>query len=309
MQHGPAGARNGRVVVVCSDRKAQRALARLAGPTLCPIDVLAEVPDACADAIVIVDVALARARPELRSRPARAWIAVPSAAETAAEPDAVSALLAAGWDHVIAHPMPLVGEELLATTQKLLCGDCFGLDKYMAWGATVSTFQLDDARDRADAVAELARELVPLGLPERIGSLVSVIADELLANAIYAAPVDDTGVRFRAREPREAARPLAGRDAVTLRWATDARYLALEVRDRWGSLDPAAIGPRLARGEARPEDGMGLPLVYACANQLVVGVAPRQRTEIIALLDVRHKPTELARSASFHAFTQAASAS
>ena len=318
MQRGPSASHSGRVVVIHSERKAQRALARLAGPTLCPIEVLGEVPDApeaCADAIVIVDVAVARGRPELRSRPARAWIAVPSAADVPIEPDAVSALLAAGWDHVIAHPNPLAAEELLATTQKILGGDCFGLDKYMSWGAAVSTFQLDNARDRVDAVAQLARDLMPAALPERVGSLVGVIADELLANAIYAAPVDEAGTRFRARpadrrNEREASRPLSGRDAVTLRWATDARYLALEVRDRWGSLDLASIGPRLAaRARTRPEDGMGLPLAYACANQLVIGVASRQLTEIIALLDVRHKPTELARSASFHAFTQAAAAS
>jgi len=49
---------------------------------------------------------------------------------------------------------------------------------------------------------------------------------------------------------------------------------------------------------------MGLPLVYACSNQLVIDVAPKLRTEVIALLDIRYKPTELARSASFHSFTE-----
>jgi len=297
-----------RVVIIQPERRAQRVLARLAGSTLCRIDVLAEVPavaDACADAIVIVDAQLACTQPALRERAARAWIAVPGEGIESASPDVVSALLAAGWDHVIAHPMPLLAEELLATTQKLLRGECFGLDKYMAWGASISSFALDNALERADAVALLAREIVPVGLPERISSLVGVIADELLANAIYAAPVDDTGARFRARESREASRTLVGRDVVTLRWATDARYLAIEVRDRWGSLDPLPIGKKLAgsKNHTRPEDGMGLALAYACANQLVLGVAPAQLTEVIALLDVRYKPTELARNASFHAFT------
>ncbi|HEX4450862.1 MAG TPA: ATP-binding protein [Kofleriaceae bacterium] len=308
MIRGVAATPAARVVVIHPERRAQRVLARLARSTLCRIDVLAEVPaaaDACADAIVIVDAKLACAQPALRERAARAWIAVPGEGLEAASPDAVAVLLAAGWDHVIAHPMPLLAEELLATTQKLLRDECFGLDKYMAWGASISSFALDNALERADAVALLARELVPVGLPERISSLVGVIADELLANAIYAAPVDETGARFRARESREASRALVGRDVVTLRWATDARYLAIEVRDRWGSLDPIPIGRRLAasKNHARPEDGMGLPLAYACANQLVLGVAPAQLTEIVALLDVRYKPTDLARNASFHVFT------
>ena len=48
---------------------------------------------------------------------------------------------------------------------------------------------------------------------------------------------------------------------------------------------------------------MGLPLAYACCNQFVIDRAPGVMTEVIALLDVRYKPTELGRSASFHTFT------
>jgi hypothetical protein len=47
---------------------------------------------------------------------------------------------------------------------------------------------------------------------------------------------------------------------------------------------------------------MGLALAYACCNQLVIGRVPGALTEVVALLDVRFKPTDLARSASFHVF-------
>jgi hypothetical protein len=131
-----------------------------------------------------------------------------------------------------------------------------------------------------------------------------VIADELLANALYSAPVDEAGARFRRAEPRDQDRPLAGREVVTMRWATDARYLAIEVRDRWGSLDPGAIAARLGTAAKQTgEGGMGLPLAYACCNQLVIDTAPAVLTEVIALLDVRYKPTDLGRAASFHSFT------
>jgi hypothetical protein len=203
--------------------------------------------------------------------------------------------------------MPVLAEELLATVQKILRRECFGLEKYMAWGAEVRSYALDDARDRDGAVAALARDVVAVGLPDRVGSLVSVIADELIANALYAAPVDANGTRVRAHDARDQSRPLHGRDAVTLRWATDARYLALEVRDRWGSIDPIAIAKRLATAGTQPnpsaEGGMGLQLAYACCNQFVIDCAPGVLTEVITLLDVRYKPTELGRSASFHSFT------
>ena len=77
--------------------------------------------------------------------------------------------------------------------------------------------------------------------------------------------------------------------------------MALEIRDRWGSMEPAACAKHLAKAQTST-GGMGLPLAYACCNQLVINRAPGQLTEVVALLDVRYKPTELGRAASFHAF-------
>ncbi len=300
-----------RLVVAHPDRKAQRSLQRLVGATLCSVEVVADI-DALAkpvddSTVVLIDAATAQARPELRGRGAHAWITVPGEGNAPSDGALTSALLTAGWDHVIAHPMPLLAEELLATVQKLIRRDVFGLEKYMAWGAEVRSYTLDDARARDVAVAELAKDVVAVGLPDRVGSLVSVIADELIANALYAAPVDDHGTRIRVHDARDQARALSGRDVVTVRWATDARYLAIEIRDRWGSIITPAIASRLANaGKQAPADGeggMGLQLAYACCNQFVVGCAPGSLTEVITLLDVRYKPTELGRSASFHAFT------
>ena len=300
----------GKLVVAHPERKAQRTLSRLVGATLCPVEVVADV-EALVRAvdphtIAVIDASLARTAPALREQSARAWIAVPGEGLAPADADTVVALLSAGWTHVVAHPMPIVAEELLATVQKVIRGDVFGLEKYVAWGAEVRSYRLDDARDRDAAVNDLAKDVIAVGLPDRVGSLVSVIADELIANALYAAPVDCSGTRYRAADHREHARALAGRDVVTVRWATDARYLAIEVRDRYGSLDFARTGAWLAAGgtqhAVQPDAGMGLPLAYACCNQFVVNISPSAMTEVIALLDVRYKPTELGRSASFHAF-------
>jgi hypothetical protein len=295
-----------RIVVAHPDRKAQRALVRMLGASGLAVGTVE--PDALADAtlpdaIFVVDADVARARPELRARPGRAWIAVPGEGQAPADPAAVDALLVAGWTHIVAHAMPILAEELLATVQKLARRDVFGLDKYVVWAATMKSYALADTGDRDAVVAALAKDVVQLGLPDRVASLVSVAADELIANALYAAPIDERGVHFRADEPRDRRRALSGREVVAVRLATDARYLAIEVRDRWGTLDPGAIAPRLGTKAQAVDNGMGLPLVYACCNQLAIAVAPQVATETIALVDVRYKPTELGRSASFHVFT------
>jgi hypothetical protein len=303
----PSSAPRGKLVVAHPERKAQRALHRLVGASLWPVEVvgdLAALTEAVdAQTIAVVDASLARTRPGLLAQPARAWIAVPGEGLAPAEAETVDLLLGAGWTHVVSHPMPILAEELLATVQKLIRGDAFGLEKYVAWGAEVRSYRLDDARDRDAAVAALAQDVVAVGLPDRVGSMVSVIADELIANALYSAPVDEAGARFRSADARDQPRALAGREVVTMRWATDARYLAIEVRDRWGSLDGDGLAARLASAKQHAgEHGMGLALAYACCNQLVIDTAPSVLTEVIALLDVRYKPTELGRAASFHTF-------
>ncbi|HET7505330.1 MAG TPA: ATP-binding protein [Kofleriaceae bacterium] len=309
----PSSRPPGKLVVAHPERKAQRALQRLVSATSCPVQSVADVDALLAavdpDTIAVVDMTIAHATPDLCHKDARAWIAVPGEGITPADGPAVDALLAAGWWHVVAHPMPILAEELLATVQKLLRKDVFGLEKYVAWGAEVRTYTLEDARERDAAVATIAQDVTAVGLPDRIASLVSVIADELIANALYIAPLDDKKVRFRANDARERSRALRGRDVVTARWATDARYLAIEVRDRWGTLDPHRIASSLASGKSSTtasEGGMGLALAYACCNQLVVDLEPEVMTEMVALLDVRYKPTELGRSASFHTFIAAA---
>ncbi len=299
----------GKLVVAHPERKAQRALVRLVGACPLPVEVVGDLEGLSravdATTIAIVDAGIARMSTNLRDQPAHAWIAVPGEGLAPADPEQLNALLLAGWDHVISHPLPILAEELVATVQKLIRGDVFGLEKYMTWGAEIRSYLVEDTRDRESAVNRLATDIVGVGLPDRISSMVSVIADELIANAVYGAPVDDEGKRFRSKLARDESCKLVGRDVVTVRWGSDARYLAIEVRDRWGSITPATTGRKLVAGKqaaAHSEGGMGLPLAYACCNQLVIGVAPSQLTEVIALLDVRHKPTELARAASFHVF-------
>jgi hypothetical protein len=301
----------GKLVIAHADRRAQRTLQRLVGATRSPVEVVADGPALMAavdpDAIAIVDIAFARAHPGLRDRPAQAWIAVPGDGSEPAGEANIEWLLATGWWHILSHPMPLLAEELLATLQKLRRREVFGLDKYMAWGAEIQSYTLGDADERDDAVGMVTRDVLGVGLPERIGSLVSVITDELIANALYLAPRDDHHQRPRAGEERGRSRALRGRDVVTVRWATDARTLAIEVRDRWGTLDPRSVTRRLATGRlnrtgAPGDAGMGLALAYACCHQFVIDLEPEVMTEVIALLDVRPRPIELGRCASFHSF-------
>jgi hypothetical protein len=94
---------------------------------------------------------------------------------------------------------------------------------------------------------------------------------------------------------------------VRLRWGCDARYLAIEVTDGFGSLTRDRILASLARNDIRESGagaGMGVALTYRSCDHLVFNLAPGKRTEIIALIDVRYPPTERIQASSYNVFVE-----
>ena len=217
--------------------------------------------------------------------------------------------------NLLGNPMPLMAEELTVTALKLLREDIFGLQKYLAWGIGIREHVVTSTDQRHELVDMLKQDVRALGLGPRIASMASLVTDELLSNALFNAPVDDHGRRTRHTDARDASRTLDEREQVTLRYACDARYLAIEVNDRFGSLTRPTVMDHLARTTQRGAShkvvetgagaGMGLGLVYSCCNHLIFNLAPGQRTEIIGLIDVRYRPSELGNLVgSFNVFVR-----
>lgn len=204
---------------------------------------------------------------------------------------------------LMANPMPLLAEELSTTVHKLTRRDIFGLEKYLTWGVEIRTLHLEHAEQRRALVAEVAEDVQQASLGPRAMAAASLIADELLSNAVFNAPVDGSGSHNRANDDRTQPRSLDDkREKVTLRYACDARYLAIEVEDQYGSLDRATILRCLTKATSRVRDkvsmgtrgaGIGLATVYGSCNHLVFNLHPGRRTQVIALIDVRFRPTEL----------------
>jgi anti-sigma regulatory factor (Ser/Thr protein kinase) len=87
----------------------------------------------------------------------------------------------------------------------------------------------------------------------------------------------------------------------------DARYLALEVNDQFGSLDRDTILRALAKtaiSDSGAGAGMGISLSYRSCDHLVFNLSPGKRTEIIALIDVRYPPSERAPVSSYNVFVE-----
>lgn len=311
----------GVILVVHRDRKTQRTLHRILGATLCTIDAVETVGQASKmvqqhpPALVVLDYRMVsepggRELVDLASKAGtRGCVLLVSDGDA----EKVPQLFTNGSvTNLLTHSMPILAEELTATALKLLRGELFGLEKYMAWGVDARTIELSDVAQRPDVVDTMARDVRELGLGPRVASMSSLVADELLSNALFDAPVDPSGQRVRMSDPRHEARALEGRDRVTLRYACDARYLAIEVTDQYGSLDRDTIVRYLAKASERGPDqvdlegagaGMGLALTYSCCTHLVFNLAPQRCTQAIGLIDVRFKPAQLGSQVpSFNVF-------
>lgn len=209
--------------------------------------------------------------------------------------------------NLLVHPMPVLGEELTVTVQKLIRRDLFGAEKYLLWGTELHAHTIKRASHRARLVAQLSEDVKARGQSARVAAMAMLVADELMSNAIFNAPVDRDGTHVRKDLPRDSEIELADDETVRLRWGCDARYLAVEVSDQFGSLDRDTILGALAKNavnEAGAGAGMGIALSYRSCDHLVFNLSSGKRTEIIALIDVRYPPSERAPVSSYNVFVE-----
>jgi hypothetical protein len=176
--------------------------------------------------------------------------------------------------------------------------DDLGLERYLSHGAPLSTIEPASTHGRLSALAQVRDSLAAMGLSARHERQAALIADELLANAIYDAPAAAAGHAERHELPRDKDRPLPEGERPRLRWGGDGRYLGIEVTDRFGAIDAATIrshvaklvdrstAPRQGQGGA----GLGLAMTFLASSQLVFHLDAGRVTQAIGLLDLRARP-------------------
>ena len=306
------------IVIVHPDRRIQRIIQRVLGGTGYAIDVTDDLAHATrlvadlAPVLVVLDgsaitsPAMTGVVSAARARGAETCMTLVGDDQIAQTPR----LLELGAiTHLLVHPMPVLAEELTLTAQKLIRDDLFGVEKYLLWGTELHATTLTDASQRAPLVTELADHIRARGQSARAGAMAMLVADELLSNAVHNAPIDATRAHYRADLPRDQALALDEPHQVTLRWGCDGRYLAIEVSDRFGSLDRETILRALVQRDVRNSGGgagMGIALTYRSCDHLVFNLAPDRRTEVIALIDVRYPQSGRVAASSFNVFVERA---
>jgi hypothetical protein len=284
----------------------RRTLRRTLGATGSQVEFHESVEGAPADAaLVVLDQTVRRSltREQIEKLARGAGLIV--VGESLDSDEVVDAAHARGFDHLIGETEEPDDAELVVTSVKLLSGDLFGLEKYLAWGVRIGERVVHGYEDKREAMAVVCADAKEVGARRQVIARIENVVDELLMNALYDAPAV-------AAPPGD--KPPA---RALLRWGCDGRHFAVSVEDEYGALRKESILEHLARarqerflprGGAGDEGagngaGLGLYFILSSVTRFIANIAPGKRTEVVCLFDLKQSGRDTEACArSLHVF-------
>jgi hypothetical protein len=214
--------------------------------------------------------------------------------------------------NLIARNREVDAEELIVTAQKLLRGEMFGIEKYFVWGVVPLVAEVRNSAEK-DQIIQFAEEYVKrMGVNPRFAYLFAKVADELVTNGLYNAPIDRQGRRRFASTNRQKEIQVEPGEEVTVQICSDGRWLGISATDPFGSLDPATLLDHLSRcfrkGEDRPLDkpggaGLGFYYIYESCSHFVTNISRGRATQMMGFIDIQGSYRDFAeQNKSFNIF-------
>lgn len=180
---------------------------------------------------------------------------------------------------------------LKAVTQ----GPSFGWDTALSPAAIQAEWSIAGSAVRDGCLDALGAFIAEHGVRRRIARQVQDVADELITNSVYDAPVNAAGERlFASLDRRNVVTLDEGRRPV-LRVVCDDAHVHIAVRDPFGSLGLQTVRYYLAKGLRAGSDqvdtkeggaGLGLTRIYESVDRMTVKVEPGVRTEVVATIEM-----------------------
>jgi hypothetical protein len=203
-------------------------------------------------------------------------------------------------------------EDFIITVTKLLHGQVFGLQKYFPWGVTQYNMEISSYDEKVQALDILNQYAELAGARGPVRDRMALVAEELIINAMYHAPVDGAGKPLYEHMNRKELSKVIFDRKVKVGCASNGQLFAVAVRDQYGTLNKDTVVKFLSKGTSKSlepeqrESGAGLGLVTALksANKLVFNLAPGSGTEVIALFDLDLLAQGRTGVRSVHVFTE-----
>ncbi|MCA9523170.1 MAG: hypothetical protein KC609_19475 [Myxococcales bacterium] len=215
--------------------------------------------------------------------------------------------------HILAYRDEDLDEhELIVSITKLTKGDIFGLQKYFTWGVTLFSMKVFNYQEKAAAISYIDEAAKDSGARGQLRRKIQLAADELLINALYHAPVDESGREIFGEKTGDERVAVTLKEPVTLRYATDGRGFAIAIRDAYGSLSRKRLLTYLQRSSDTKADmetkktgaGLGLHEVLRSASSIAWNLSPGAQTEVICLFDMEKVARGLGTTQSISIFEE-----
>lgn len=197
---------------------------------------------------------------------------------------------------------------ILTSATKILKNDLFGMEKYLGWGADIQFRAVQGSRSRDQLKGDMESHLKGLGIRQSILDRVVTVAEELLMNAIYDAPVDLKGQALFNHMTRQSEIHLDTHQQSQLCFGCDGKLVAVSVEDPFGSLSKEIIlkylkscyeGQAGSMNQNKGGAGRGLHQIIENSDVTIFNVKKGKRTEVICLFNLE-LPKDREPAPTFH---------
>ena len=190
---------------------------------------------------------------------------------------------------------------LSAVATKLLFGDVFGLEKFLPWGVRIYSMLVGDYQEKSVAIAAISDFAAAMGVRRKYRESIEQSIDELLMNALYDAPVDQSGKQVFADVPTKTRISLRMEQKAVIQYACDGERFAVSVRDSFGMLTKDIVlkfVEKCIRSSQQIDRkaggaGLGLYLVANSSSEFHINLYPGVATEAIVVFDLTAPKVQL----------------
>ncbi len=188
--------------------------------------------------------------------------------------------------------------------------DPFGVAQYLPEGTSVRKITLKRSTQRKAAVEAVESVFLKLGGHPRLATMLAQSCDELLMNAIFSAPVDDSGAHHRAKLKRDSDFELGEREQVTVEMGATDDLLALSVADSFGSIDKNRVLSFIQKDYQKrafateAATGLGLYGIFSSGQSLLFAWKPGKRTEVILVFPIARNLKAFKETFRFFSFVE-----
>ena len=202
-------------------------------------------------------------------------------------------------------------KNIMTTITKLTSQDIFGVEKYLAWGSQIIDHKIISSQQRPKVIQSMLEYFQNIGARKSHLGHCQLVAEEILMNSIYDAPVDKNGTSLYNHLDRTEVVQLAPEHQSTFRYGADGVILGISVTDPFGALDMRTIlrylnscysGQSGSLNKDKGGAGRGLHQIIENSDLVVFNVRPRNKTEVIALFNMDPKSAG-EKHPSFHFFS------